>query len=135
MDMDRRNRISQWAFDTRAILGRFHLWLEDVDVRLTGEGGTESCSFVGGSLERAFVAAAAVTALGTRLFGRWGEGADLDKAGINRVKKDADAVSAYALSEGSIPLHVGLRRPSTQSRLSPVRTSVAVPGSGVGTIV
>ena len=99
MDMDRINRISQWAYDTRAILGRFHLWLEDVDVRLTGEGGTESCSFVGGSLERAFVAAAAVTALGTRLFGRWGEGADLDKAGINRVKKDADAVSAYALSE------------------------------------
>ncbi len=99
MDMDRINRISQWAYDTRAILGRFHLWLEDVDVRLTGEGGTESCSFVGGSLERAFVAAAAVTALGTRLFGQWGEGADLDKAGINRVKKDADAVSAYALSE------------------------------------
>jgi len=99
MDMDRRNRISQWAYDTRAILGRFHLWLEDVDIRLTGEGGTDDCSFVGGSLERAFVAAAAVTALGTRLFGRWGEGADLDKAGINRVKKDADAVSAYALSE------------------------------------
>ena len=99
MDMDRINRISQWAYDTRAILGRFHLWLEDVDVRLTGEGGTESCSFVGGSLERAFIAAAAVTALGTRLFGQWGEGADLDKAGINRVKKDADAVSAYALSE------------------------------------
>ena len=43
--------------------------------------------------------AAAVTALGTKLFGRWGEGAGLDKAGINRVKKDADAVSAYALSE------------------------------------
>ncbi len=58
MDMNRRNRISQWAYDTRAVLGRFHLWLEDVDVRLTGEGGTESCSFVGGSLERAFVAAA-----------------------------------------------------------------------------
>jgi hypothetical protein len=99
MDMDRRNRISQWAFDTRAILGRFHLWLEDVDIRLTGESGTETSSFVGGSLERAFIAAAAVTALGTRLFGRWGEGAELDRAGINRVKKDADAVSAYALSE------------------------------------
>jgi len=99
MDMDRRNRISQWAFDTRAILGRFHLWLEDVDIRLTGEAGTETGAFVGGSLERAFIAAAAVTALGTRLFGRWGEGAELDKAGINRVKKDADAVSAYALSE------------------------------------
>jgi hypothetical protein len=30
MDSRRRNRIAQWAFDTRAILGRFHLWLEDV---------------------------------------------------------------------------------------------------------
>ncbi len=40
-----------------------------------------------------------MTALGTRLFGRCGEAVGLDKAGINRVKKDADAVSAYALSE------------------------------------
>ena len=99
MNMDRRNQIAQWAFDTRAILGRFHLWLEDVELRWNGESITEGISFVGGSLERAFVMAAAVTALGTKLFGRWGEGAGLDKAGINRVKKDADAVSAYALSE------------------------------------
>ncbi len=99
MNMERRNRISQWAFDTRSILGRFHLWLEDVELEWNGKPTTEGISFVGGSLERAFVVAAAVTALGTRLFGRWAEGADLDKAGINRVKKDADAVSAYALSE------------------------------------
>ena len=33
MSSDRRNRIAQWAFDTRPILGRFHLWLEDVDER------------------------------------------------------------------------------------------------------
>ena len=99
MDMERRNRISQWAFDTRAILGRFHLWLEDVEVQWEGNHGNEGQAFVGGGMERAFVAAAAVTALGTRLFGRWGEGKGLDKAGINRVKKDADAVSAYALSE------------------------------------
>jgi hypothetical protein len=100
MDMERRNQIAQWAFDTRAILGRFHLWLEDVELHSNDKPGTDGISFVGGSLERAFVMATAVTALGTRLFGRWGEGADLDKAGINRVKKDADAVSAYALSEG-----------------------------------
>jgi len=99
MNMERRNRISQWIFDSRSILGRFHLWLEDVDVQLDDESITNGISFVGGSLERAFVVATAVTALGTRLFGRWGEGGDLDKAGINRVKKDADAVSAYALSE------------------------------------
>jgi hypothetical protein len=99
MNMDRRNEIAQWAFDTRAILGRFHLWLEDVELRSEANSVTNGISFVGGSLERAFVVATAVTALGTRLFGRWGEGAGLDKAGINRVKKDADAVSAYALSE------------------------------------
>ena len=85
--------------DTRAILGRFHLWLEDVEVEFANTTESRDLSFVGGSLERAFVVAAAVTALGTRLFGRCGEGTDLDKAGINRVKKDADAVSAYALSE------------------------------------
>jgi hypothetical protein len=99
MNIDRRNRIAQWAFDTRAILGRFHLWLKDVELTQDGNSITEGISFVGGSLERAFVMATAVTALGTRLFGRWGEAAGLDKAGINRVKKDADAVSAYALSE------------------------------------
>ncbi len=99
MSNDRRNQIAQWAFDTRAILGRFHLWLEDVELQWNGDPITDGISFVGGSLERAFVMAAAVTALGTKLFGRWGEGAGLDKAGINRVKKDADAVSAYALSE------------------------------------
>jgi hypothetical protein len=99
MNMDRRNEIAQWAFDTRAILGRFHLWLEDVELRSDSNSVAEGVSFVGGSLERAFVVATAVTALGTRLFGRWGEGSGLDKAGINRVKKDADAVSAYALSE------------------------------------
>ncbi len=99
MDMDRRNRISQWAFDTRAILGRFHLWLEDVDVRWFKRDDADHLSFVGQGLERAFVMAAAVTALGTKLFGRFGEGKGTDKAAVNRVKKDADAVSAYALSE------------------------------------
>ena len=30
--MNRKNRIAQWAFDTGSLLGRFHLWLEDVAV-------------------------------------------------------------------------------------------------------
>ena len=99
MSMERRNRLSQWAFDTRALLGRFHLWLEDVEERwVQGQPG-EDFSFVGQSLEAGFVVTAAVTSLGTRLFGRFGEGKRLDKQGINRVKKDADAVSAYAMSE------------------------------------
>ena len=102
-DMARRNLIAQWAFDTRPILGRFHLWLEDVEVKwISGEGRRELrdvISFVGGGMERLFTMTAGVTALGTRLFGRYGEGAGLDKQGLNRVKKDADAISAYLMSE------------------------------------
>ncbi len=97
-DMDRRNRIAQWAFDARSILGRFHLWLDDVEVR--PEGVRLGEAFVSEGLERAFVTATAVTALGTRLFGRYGEANGADKATVNRVKKDADAASAYVLSEG-----------------------------------
>jgi hypothetical protein len=102
-DMARRNLIAQWAFDTRPILGRFHLWLEDVEVEwISGEGLRELrdvISFVGGGMERLFTMTAGVSALGTRLFGRYGEGAGLDKQGLNRVKKDADAISAYLMSE------------------------------------
>ena len=108
LDMARRNRVSQWAFDTRAILGRFHLWLEDVDVTWVRGGPGRLDSFVGRGLEASFVMTAAVTALGTRLFGRYGEGRGLDKAGLNRVKKDADAVSAYAMSEALWYLTRGL---------------------------
>ncbi|MEM7585357.1 MAG: hypothetical protein AAF560_18350 [Acidobacteriota bacterium] len=98
MEQQRRNRIAQWVFDTRPILGRFHLWLEDVEEHEM-QGFSADGSFVGHSLRRSFAMAAAVTALGTRLFGRFGEGQGLDKSGLNRVKKDADAVSAYVMSE------------------------------------
>ncbi len=106
-EQDRKNRIAQWVFDTRPILGRFHLWLEDVEerwqrLRPSPSGGAdraEELSFAGRSLTRAFVMSAAVTALGTRLFGRFGDADGLDEAGVNRIKKHADAVSAYALSE------------------------------------
>jgi hypothetical protein len=96
--MERRNRIAQWALDARSILGRFHVWLDDVEEEWT-EGTAADGSFVGEGLETAFVTAAAVTALGTRLFGRYGEGSAQDKVQMNRVKKDADAASAYVLSE------------------------------------
>lgn len=95
----RRNRVAQWAYDTRGILGRFHLWLDDVEETWHGDRTPSDHAFVGESLERAFIMANAVTALGTRLFGRYAEGKGQDKSTVNRVKKDADAVSAYALSE------------------------------------
>ena len=99
-----RDMLAQWAFDTRPVLGRFHLWLEDVETEWT-RGKPEpsqpsNMSFVPGGIERQLAMTAAVTALGTRLFGRFGEGEHLSKLELNEVKKDADAVSAYAMSEG-----------------------------------
>jgi len=106
MDTDsikKRNLVSQWAFDTRPILGRLHLWLEDVNIELI-KGGVEdelndSISFVDSRTEKMLAMTSAVTALGTKLFGRFGQGAGLEKADLNLVKKDADAISAYAMSE------------------------------------
>lgn len=102
MNQNRRDALAQWAFDTRPILGRFHLWLEDVETHYTKNPPTRptEMSFVGGNIERMLAMTQAVTALGTQLFGRFGDGANLDKAGLNVVKKDADAISAYAMSEG-----------------------------------
>ena len=101
--VEKRNLIAQWAFDTRPILGRFHLWLDDVEVAwLDGSDCIEfrnEITFVGGAMERLFIMSAGVAALGTRLFGRFGEGKGNDKKELNRVKKDADAISAYMLSE------------------------------------
>ncbi len=103
ISQDRKNRIAQWAYDTKAILGRFHIWLEDVEIAWvrgqTQREFTSHLSFLSGAMERQFAMTGALTAMGTRLFGRFGEGASLDKAGINQVKKDADAISAYVMSE------------------------------------
>ena len=98
-----RDLIAQWAFDARPILGRFHIWLENVDITwVRGEPAkefTSDISFMDGGMERLFAITGAVTALGTRLFGRYGAGKGLDKSGLNQAKKEADAISAYAMSE------------------------------------
>lgn len=102
--MDKKNTVAQWAFDTSPILGRFHLWLEDVDMEWARSNDnrdiTKNISFVGGRIERLLIMTAAVTALGTKLFGRYGEGKGAEKKALNQVKKDADSISAYAMSEG-----------------------------------
>ena len=89
-DRQRRDLIAQWAFDTRPILGRMHLWLEEVEVEwLRGKPApefTQKISFLGGRMDRLMAMTVAVTALGTRLFGRFGEGKDKDKSELNRVK-------------------------------------------------
>ncbi len=96
----KRNLIAQWAFDTSPILGRFHLWLEDVELHEERRREPETrFSFLPPRMESLIAMTAAITALGTKLYGRYGEGKGLDKAALNQVKKDADAISAYAMSE------------------------------------
>jgi hypothetical protein len=100
---DRADLVAQWAFDTRPLLLRFHLWLENVDVDWVGEGSDalyERFAFLPGGIRRCVAMTAGITALGTRLFARFGEGRGADKQTLNQVKKDADAISAYVMSEG-----------------------------------
>lgn len=98
--MHKRNLVAQWAFDARPILGRFHLWLEDVEMEIARHGDAATrFSFLPRGIENLIAMTAAVTALGTRLYGRYGEGKGCEKAELNQIKKDADAISAYAMSE------------------------------------
>lgn len=100
MDLARRNLVAQWAFDTRPVLGRFHLWLEDVEVERSQEEPVSAHSFTPRNTARCLAMTAATTALGARLFGQFGAGLGADKHTYNQVKKAADAISAYVMSEG-----------------------------------
>jgi len=97
---DHRNLIAQWAFDTRPLLLRFHLWLEGVEVDRAQQGPVSAVSFTPRAIARCLAMTSAATALGTRLFGDFGAGAGKDKMTYNQVKKAADAISAYVMSEG-----------------------------------
>lgn len=99
-EIDKRNLIAQWAFDTRPVLLRFHLWLEDVEIERFQEEPVSAFTFTPRGIARCLATTAAATALGTRLFGEFGAGAGADKSTFNQVKKAADAISAYVMSEG-----------------------------------
>jgi hypothetical protein len=96
----KRNLVAQWAFDTRPVLLRFHLWLESVEVERAQAEPVSAHTFAPRGIARCLAMTSAATALGTRLFGQYGAGAGRDKATMNQVKKAADAVSAYVMSEG-----------------------------------
>src|SRR6266545_7992193 len=95
----KRNLVAQWAFDTRPVLLRFHLWLEDVEVERAQAEPVSAHTFTPRGIARCLAMTSAATALGTRLFGDYGAGLGADKATYNQVKKAADAVSAYVMSE------------------------------------
>jgi hypothetical protein len=99
-DIDKRNLVAQWAFDTRPVLLRFHLWLEDVEVERAQPEPLSVFTFTPRGIARCLAMTSAATALGTRLFGDFGAGTGKDKATFNQIKKSADAVSAYVMSEG-----------------------------------
>lgn len=99
-ETEKRNLIAQWAFDTRPVSLRFHLWLEDVEVERAQPEAVSDHSFTPRGVARCLALTSAATALGTKLFGQYGEGQGLDKQGYNQVKKAADAISAYMMSEG-----------------------------------
>jgi hypothetical protein len=99
-ESDKRNLVAQWAFDTRPVLLRFHLWLEDVEVERSQAEPVSAHAFTPRGIARCLAMTSAATALGTRLFGEFGAGGGRDKATLNQVKKAADAVSAYVMSEG-----------------------------------
>ncbi|MEO8056140.1 MAG: hypothetical protein ABI768_13360 [Acidobacteriota bacterium] len=98
--IDKRTMVAQWAFDTRPVLLRFHLWLEDVELERSQPEPVSDHSFTPRGIARCLAMTSAATALGTRLFGGYGEGAGADKATLNQAKKAADAISAYVMSEG-----------------------------------
>src|SRR5512144_2036418 len=97
---EKQNTVAQWAFDTRPVLLRFHLWLEDVEVERHQADPVSAFSFAPRGIARCLAMTSAATALGTRLFGEFGAGAGKEKAVYNQVKKTADAISAYVMSEG-----------------------------------
>ena len=99
-DSAKNNLVAQWAFDTRPVLLRFHLWLEDVEVERSQAEPVSAHTFAPRGIARCLAMTSAATALGTRLFGEFGAGAGQDKNTVNQVKKAADAVSAYVMSEG-----------------------------------
>lgn len=107
-DDEKRNTTAQWAYDTRSVLQRFHLWLDDVEVERAQAEPVSAHTFTPRGIARSLAMTAAATALGTRLFGHYGEGKGKDKQTFNQIKKAADAISAYALSEGLWHLTRGL---------------------------
>src|SRR5437660_10057605 len=100
MTTTNRDLVAQWAFDTRPVLLRFHLWLENVEVERAQAEPVSAHTFAPRGIARCLAMTSAATALGTRLFGEYGAGAGRDKATYNQIKKSADAVSAYVMSEG-----------------------------------
>ena len=90
-DIAKRNLVAQWAFDTRPVLLRFHLWLEDVEVERAQAEPVSAHSFAPRGIARCLAMTAAATALGTRLFGDYVTATfDLARRFAGRVRAASD---------------------------------------------
>src|SRR2546430_9241723 len=104
MTTTNRDLVAQWAFDTRPVLLRFHLWLENVEVERAQAEPVSAHSFAPRGIARCLAMTSAATALGTRLFGDFGAAEGQEQGALNQAKKAARAVSAYARCKGTLPL-------------------------------
>lgn len=97
-----RDRIAQWVSLVQPVLGRFHVRLEGVTDSFIGKKADAALGkrpFIDPKTESRFVVSTALTALGTYLYGGHGDAFGKSKTVVNELKKKADAVSAYVLSE------------------------------------
>ncbi len=97
LSLEQENRVADWISLAQPVLARFHIRLDD----LIDSHPDAAPSFAGSRMEKRLVLATAVTALGTWLYGKRGQGRGLekDKSAFNLLKKQADAISAYILQE------------------------------------
>ena len=65
--IEKRNLVAQWAFDTRPVLLRFHIWLDDVQVERSQADPVSAHTFTPRGIARNLAMTAAATALGTKL--------------------------------------------------------------------
>ena len=63
IETEKRNMIAQWAFDTRPVLLRFHLWLEDVEVERAQGEPVSAFTFAPRGIARCLAMTSAATAL------------------------------------------------------------------------
>jgi hypothetical protein len=101
-----RNRIAHWVSLIHPVLSSFRLRLEGVEEDIPDDS---NAFFVGSRMEKRLILSAAITALGTWLYGGRGLGRGCDKERVNALKKQADAISAYILSEALFFSSRGLR--------------------------
>ena len=88
----KRNLVAQWAFDTRPVLLRFHLWLDES--RWSAPGGAGVGAYVCAARDRTLSGHDLPAGPRPRLFGEFGAAPE-GQGGGEPGEEGRDAVSAY----------------------------------------